>query len=107
MVPRGRPGGAWARAFWVGAARRPGQRLALVIALGSLAAAGHYSSEDLFYLYALLPLAVAFVAEQLRVLSAQAMLDQRGLEGAAEVGTLPESEQQLRRHRGACGASSA
>ena len=34
------------------------------------------------------------MAEQLRVLSAQAVLDQRGLEGAAEVGRLPESEQQ-------------
>ena len=61
----------------------------LAIAVGSLAAAGHYSSEHLFYLYALLPLAVAFVAEQLRVASAQTILDQRGLEGAAEVGRLP------------------
>jgi hypothetical protein len=91
---RGDPGGAPARAFWI--ALRVGQAAALVfvIALGALAAAGHYSSEHLFYLYALLPLAVAFVAEQLRVLSAQAILDQRGLEGAAEVGTLPEPEQQ-------------
>ncbi len=72
-----------------------GSAVALAIALASLAAAGHHSSEDLFYLYALLPLAVAFVAEQLRALSAQAVLDQRGLEGAAEVGALPESEQQL------------
>ena len=69
--------------------------MALAIALASLAAAGHHAREDLFYLYALLPLAVSFVAEQLRALSAQAVLDQRGLQGAAEVGTLPESEQQL------------
>jgi hypothetical protein len=91
---RGDPGGALARTFWI--AVRVGQAAALVfvIALGVLAAAGHYSSEHLFYLYALLPLAVAFVAEQLRLLSAQAILDQRGLAGAAEVGTLPESEQQ-------------
>jgi len=68
--------------------------LALAIAIGSLAAAGKYSSEHLFYLYALLPLAIAFVAEQLRAASAQTILDQRGLESAAAVGTLPESEQQ-------------
>ena len=71
-----------------------GSALALAIAVGSLAAAGHYSSEHLFYLYALLPLAVAFVAEQLRVASAQTILDQRGLEDAEAVGALPEPEQQ-------------
>lgn len=58
-----------------------------------LAAAGHFSSERLFYLYALLPLAVAFVAEQLRIASAQTILDQRDLDSAADVGRLPETEQ--------------
>jgi hypothetical protein len=82
-----------ARAFWV--LLRVGQGSALVLALmaGSLAAAGHYSSERLFYLYALLPLAVAFVAEQLRVTSAQTILDRHRLPDAKAVGTLPESEQ--------------
>ena len=70
------------------------RRWRFAIAVGSLAAAGKYSSEHLFYLYALLPLAVAFVAEQLRVASAQTILDQRGLENAAAVATLPEAEQQ-------------
>ena len=82
-----------ARAFWVLLRVGQGSALALAIAVGSLAAAGKYSSEHLFYLYALLPLAVAFVAEQLRVASAQTILDQRGLENAAAVGALPESEQ--------------
>ena len=36
---------------------------------------------------------MAFVAEQLRVASAQTILDQRGLEDAAAVGRLPEDEQ--------------
>ena len=80
-------------AFWVLLRVGQGAALALAIAVGSLAAAGKYSSEHLFYLYALLPLAVAFVAEQLRVASAQTILDQRGLENAAAVGALPESEQ--------------
>ncbi len=82
------------RRFWV--LLRIGQGAAVVYALafGVLAAAGHTSSESLFYLYALLPLAVAFVAEQLRIASAQTILDQRGLASAQEVGGLPEVEQQ-------------
>jgi hypothetical protein len=83
-----------AGAFWVMLRVGQGSALALAIAVGSLAAAGKYSSEHLFYLYALLPLAVGFVAEQLRVASAQTILDQRGLEGSEAVGALPEAEQQ-------------
>lgn len=81
------------RAFWMLLRVGQGSAVALALAVGSLAAAGSYSSENLFYLYALLPLAVAFVAEQLRVTSAQAILDQRGLDGAAAVGALPDTEQ--------------
>ncbi len=81
------------RAFWV--LLRVGQVAALVfaIAVGVLAAAGRQPSENLFYLYSLLPLAVGFVAEQLRVASAQTILDQRDLESAQAVGELPEDQQ--------------
>ncbi|HKH79141.1 MAG TPA: hypothetical protein VK272_02685 [Solirubrobacteraceae bacterium] len=79
--------------FWTMLRVGQGSALALAIAIGSLAAAGNYPSETLFYLYALLPLAVAFVAEQLRVSCAQTILDQRGLESAQAVGGLPEDEQ--------------
>jgi hypothetical protein len=89
----GSSAGGSVRAFWVLLRVGQGSALALAIAVGSLAAAGNYSSEHLFYLYALLPLAVAFVAEQLRVASAQTILDQSGLENAAAVGELPEDEQ--------------
>jgi hypothetical protein len=82
-----------ARAFWVLLRVGQGSELMFALAVGSLAAAGHYSREALFYLYALLPLAVAFIAEQLRVAAAQTILDQRGLAGARAVGELPESEQ--------------
>jgi hypothetical protein len=92
--------GAWlwyrgehSRAFWVLLRIGQGSALVLAILAGSLAAAGHYSSDRLFYLYALLPLAVAFVAEQLRVVSAQTILDRRELADARAVGALPESEQ--------------
>jgi hypothetical protein len=93
--------GAWrwyrhesSRGFWV--LLRIAQIAAIVFAVGVgvLAAAGHSSSENLFYLYALLPLAIAFVAEQLRVASAQTILDQREIADAQAVGELPEAEQQ-------------
>jgi hypothetical protein len=81
------------RAFWFALRAGQGAALVLALAVGSLALAGHRASEGLFYLYALLPLAVAFVAEQLRVASAQAVLDQRGLESASAVGELPQEQQ--------------
>jgi hypothetical protein len=82
------------RDFWI--LLRVAQVGALVyaVAIGVLAAAGHSSTEQLFYLYALLPLAISFVAEQLRVASAQTILDQRDLANAQAVGELPEDEQQ-------------
>jgi hypothetical protein len=80
-------------AFWVLLRVGQGSALTLALAVGSLAAAGKYSSDQLFYLYALLPLAVGFIAEQLRVSAAQTILEERGLDGAAAVGGLPESEQ--------------
>jgi hypothetical protein len=80
-------------AFWVLLRVGQGSALTLALAVGSLAAAGKYSSDHLFYLYALLPLAVGFVAEQLRVASAQTILDQRRLDDAAAVGALPAKEQ--------------
>lgn len=79
--------------FWVALRVGQGSALTLAILVGSLAAAGRQSSEHLFYLYALLPLAIAFVAEQLRVAVAQTVLDQRGLQGSQAVGELVESEQ--------------
>ena len=79
--------------FWIALRVGQGSALTLAIAVGSLAAAGKYSNEHLFYLYALLPLAIAFIAEQLRVTAAQTILDQRGLADAQAVGALGEGEQ--------------
>lgn len=80
-------------AFWLLLRVGQGSVLALALVIGSLAAAGKYSSDNLFYLYALLPPAIGFVAEQLRVSSAQTILDQRELPDAQAVGGLPEKEQ--------------
>ena len=81
------------RAFWILLRVAQGSAVLYAVAIAALAAAGHFSSERLFYLYALLPLAVSFVAEQLRIASAQTILDQRDLDSAADVGRLPEAEQ--------------
>ena len=83
-----------AQAFWMLLRVAQAAAVLFALAVGVLAAAGRTSSENLFYLYALLPLAVAFVAEQLRIASAQTILDQRGLKSARDVGRLPEAEQQ-------------
>jgi hypothetical protein len=82
-----------ARVFWTLLRVAQGGAVLFALAVGVLAAAGHSSTERLFYLYALLPLAVAFVAEQLRIASAQTILDQRDLQSAADVGRLPEADQ--------------
>ncbi len=81
------------RAFWILLRVEQGAAVLYALAVGVLAATGAHPVEKLFYLYALLPLAVAFVAEQLRLATAQTILDQRGLPDAAAVGRLPESEQ--------------
>ncbi|MDA0159365.1 hypothetical protein OM076_03725 [Solirubrobacter ginsenosidimutans] len=47
----------------------------------------------LHLVYGLTPIAVAFLAEQLKLLATQTLLDKRGMEGGADVAKLPESEQ--------------
>jgi hypothetical protein len=61
--------------------------------VGVLALAGHSARAGLFYLYALLPLAINLLAEQLRIVSAELVLAARGIESAHEIGALPEDEQ--------------
>lgn len=74
---------------------RAGQAVAVAQALvaGVLFAAGYKPADGLYWLYALLPVAVGAVAEQLRVASAEQVLENRGLPDAQAVGTLPEPEQ--------------
>lgn len=64
------------------------------VALGGLLLAlGRRPESDLHYVYGLLPLAVSFVAEQLRISAAETVLQARGLASAQAVGELPEAEQ--------------
>ena len=101
---------ATARGFW------PLLRLAqaLVAAealLGGVLLARGDDLPPLHLVYGLTPLAVAFFAEQLRLASAQSILDQRGLEGRDAVAALPDADQQalvraiLRRETGVMAAS--
>ena len=55
----------------------------------------HHRASGLHLIYGLVPIAVSFVAEQLRIASAQMVLDGRGFEDAEAVGELPPAEQRV------------
>lgn len=79
---------------WVWALIRVGQvaSVALAAAAGVAYVTGSRPDDGLFWLYAVLPVVIGFFAEQFRLLSAQTVLDARGLENAHAVGKLPEAE---------------
>ena len=88
----------WSRAetsTWFWRLVRAGQAAAALVAVaaGVGALAGGEPDDALFWLYALLPLAVSLIGEQLRLVSAQTVLDARGLESADAIRALPEREQ--------------
>ena len=92
--------GAWAwwqvreaRAFWV--LLRTSQVVAVLLAAlaGVAAALGHRPDSGLFWVYAIVPVAVGFVAEQLRVLSADSVLAARDIADAQALGERSAEEQ--------------
>jgi hypothetical protein len=92
--------GAWywwqiqaSRVFWVLARTAQGTAIMLAVAGGVAAAAGHEPSSGLFWIYALVPVVVSFIAEQLRLASAATILDAREIESAKAVGELPAADQ--------------
>jgi hypothetical protein len=109
--------GAWAwwrdrpaPAFWP--LLRAGQLvIALQAALGGVLLLMGETLPPLHLVYGLVPLGVAFVAEQLRLVAAQTELDRRGLAGREAVGALSEGERRalvraiLRRELGVMAAS--
>src|SRR3954452_18773685 len=74
---------------------RAGQAAAVLLAAaaGGAPATGERPSDRLFWLYVVLPLVVALVAEQLRLASAQHELDVRGLPDAQAMRALSEPDQ--------------
>ena len=93
--------GAWcwyrvrnSRLFWL--LMRAGQAVVVVqVALGGVLLVIGYKEPSLHLIYGLLPLAVSFVGEQLRLGAAQAVLDSRGFDSSAAVAELPAEEQRL------------
>jgi hypothetical protein len=85
--------GGPSRAFWVAVRTGQATAIALAVVAGVAAVSGFAPSDGLFWLYALLPVAVGLVAEQFRAASAQTVLDARGLPDAQAVGRLEEAEQ--------------
>jgi hypothetical protein len=92
--------GAWrwyrvetSRAFWVLLRVAQAALLGYVVLLGVLLATGRRPDDDLFYVYALLPVGVSFVAEQLRIAAANTVLAARDLPDAQAVGRLDEAGQ--------------
>lgn len=74
---------------------RAGQAVAVgqAVVAGVLAITGYSPQDSLYWLYALLPIAIGFVAEQLRIVSAEQVLENREIPDAQAVGELPEAEQ--------------
>ena len=102
--------GELSRAFWP--LLRTGQALVVIEAIdgGVLLLLGE-ELPRLHLIYGLVPLGVAFVAEQLRLVAAQTELDRRGLEGRDAVAALSEDDREvivraiLRRELGVMAAS--
>ena len=73
---------------------RAGQALVAIEALvGLVLILGGEDLPPLHLVYGLTPLAVAFLAEQLRLIAAQTELDHRKLAGREAVAALPEADQ--------------
>jgi hypothetical protein len=78
--------------FW--RALRGGQVLVIIEAiLGGVWILEGRKVTELHVIYGLVPIFVAFMAEQLRISAAQMVLDKRGFLTSADVGQMPESDQ--------------
>jgi len=92
--------GAWCwfrvrNSVWFWRVLRASQAAIVVeAALGGILILLGHKSPGLHTLYGVLPLFVSFIAEQLRVSTAQMVLDKGGFESAQDVGKLPDAEQQ-------------
>jgi hypothetical protein len=102
--------GETSRVFWP--LLRVGQALVAIEAVdGGILVLQGKELPSLHLIYGLVPLGVSFFAEQLRLVSADQVLQQRGLEGRADVERLASDDQHalvraiLRREMGVMAAS--
>ena len=100
------------RPFWW--CLRAGQILIMIEAvIGAALLLDGRDLPRLHLVYGLTPIAVAFLAEQLKLLATQTLLDKGGYEGGADIAKLPEVEQRafitavVRRERGVMATSAA
>ncbi len=110
--------GAWswyraepAKVFWT-LLRASQAVLAVQVAVGALLLVLGHEPARLHVLYGALPLGVSFLAEQLRLVSADQVLQKRGMESAREMERLGEDDQRaivldiVRRETGVMAAAS-
>jgi hypothetical protein len=85
----------WQPGGWFWRLLRAAQATVVLEALlGGVLLLLHKKAVSLHYIYGVLPILVSFIGEQLRISSAQMIMDARGFESSAEVGQLPAAEQQ-------------
>lgn len=85
----------WRSGGWFWRLLRAAQASVVLEALiGGILLLAHRKAVSLHYLYGVLPILVSFIAEQLRIASAQMIMDARGFGSSEEVGRLPAAEQQ-------------
>jgi hypothetical protein len=85
----------WETGRWFWRLLRAAQAAVVLEALlGGVLLLMHRKAVSLHYIYGVLPILVSFIGEQLRIASAQMIMDARGFESTAEVGRLPAAEQQ-------------
>jgi len=82
------------REFWLGVRISQGLAVAYAALAGLLLLAGDHPASSLYWLYALLPIAIGFVAEQLRLVAADQVLAARDIDDAQQIAKLPADEQQ-------------
>ncbi|MGE4427710.1 MAG: hypothetical protein AB7G37_14765 [Solirubrobacteraceae bacterium] len=79
--------------YWVAVRASQGGALLLALLAGAVWLGGEKPDGWLFWIYTLIPVAVSLVAEQMRLIAADQVLERRGLEGSADVATLDQAGQ--------------
>jgi hypothetical protein len=79
--------------FWLAIRGTQIGALLLAVLAGVVWVSGADDVPWLFWLYCLLPVAISLIAEQLRIIAAEQVLERRGLDGAADVAELDEAGQ--------------
>lgn len=79
--------------YWIAIRATQVAALALAALAGVVWVSGADDVPWLFWLYCLLPVAISMIAEQLRIVAAEQVLERRGLDGADAVRELDEAGQ--------------